>query len=107
MGKTAIIRAPVDPVLKEEVEDILQALGLSTTQAITLFYQQVRINQGLPFDARLPNALTQQTFADMPVFRLQLSRVWKSPDRAVRACCLRHSSRASYTQSSSIGRGSR
>ncbi len=64
MSKTAMIRACVDPVLKEEVEDILQALGLSTTQAITLFYQQVRISQGLPFDVRLPNALTQRTFAD-------------------------------------------
>lgn len=64
MSKTATIRAHIDPVLKEEVEDILHTLGLSTTQAITLFYQQVRISQGLPFDARLPNALTQQTFAD-------------------------------------------
>ncbi len=64
MGKTAMIRARVDPVLKEEIEDILQALGLSTTQAITLFYQQVRISKGLPFDVRLPNAVTRQTFAD-------------------------------------------
>lgn len=64
MSKTAMIRARVDPVLKEEVEAILQTIGLSTTQAITLFYQQVRLNQGLPFTVRVPNAVTQQTFAD-------------------------------------------
>jgi DNA-damage-inducible protein J len=64
MSKTAMIRARVDPILKEEVETILQTIGLSTTQAITLFYQQVRLSRGLPFDLRLPNASTQQTFVD-------------------------------------------
>ena len=64
MSKTAMIRARVDPILKEEVEVILEAIGLSTTQAITLFYQQVRLSRGLPFDLRLPNVITLQTFAD-------------------------------------------
>ena len=64
MAKSAMIRARVDPILKEEAEGILQELGLSTTQAIILFYQQVRLTKGLPFDIRLPNPLTQQTFAD-------------------------------------------
>lgn len=64
MTKSAMIRARVDPLLKEEAEGILQELGLSTTQAIILFYQQVRLTKGLPFDIRLPDPLTQQTFAD-------------------------------------------
>jgi DNA-damage-inducible protein J len=64
MNKSAMIRARVDPVLKDEVEHIFSQLGLSTTQAITLFYQQVRLNHGLPFEVRVPNALTQRTFAE-------------------------------------------
>ncbi len=64
MSKTATIRARIDPLLKEEVENILQTLGLSTTQAIILFYQQIRLNHGLPFELRLPNAVTRQTFVD-------------------------------------------
>jgi DNA-damage-inducible protein J len=64
MSKTAMIRARVDPILKEEVEMILEAIGLSTTQAITLFYQQVRLSRGLPFDLRVPNTITLQTFTD-------------------------------------------
>lgn len=64
MSKTAMIRARVDPILKEEVEMILDAIGLSTTQAITLFYQQVRLSRGLPFDLRVPNTITLQTFTD-------------------------------------------
>ncbi|OGO81515.1 MAG: type II toxin-antitoxin system antitoxin, RelB/DinJ family [Anaerolineae bacterium CG03_land_8_20_14_0_80_58_20] len=64
MNKSAMIRARVDPVLKNEVEDLFEQLGLSATQAITLFYQQVRLNRGLPFDVRIPNEVTRRTFAE-------------------------------------------
>ncbi len=64
MYKSAMIRARIDPALKEEVESLFRQLGLSPTEAITLFYQQVRLNRGLPFAVRVPNAVTQQTFAE-------------------------------------------
>ena len=64
MNKSAMIRARVDPNLKDEVENVFAQLGLSATQAITLFYQQVKLNRGLPFDVRIPNAVTQHTFAE-------------------------------------------
>ena len=64
MNKSAMIRARVDPNLKEEVENVFEQLGLSATQAITLFYQQVKLNRGLPFDVRIPNAVTLRTFAE-------------------------------------------
>ena len=54
MTKSAMIHARVDPALKAEVETILQTLGLSATQAITLYYQQIKLQQGLPFAVRLP-----------------------------------------------------
>ena len=62
--KTGMIRARVDPTLKAETEDIFHQLGLSVTEAITLFYQQVRLTKGLPFVIRLPNETTIQTFQD-------------------------------------------
>lgn len=64
MNKSAMIRARVDPKLKDEVESVFSQLGLSATQAITLFYQQVKLNRGLPFDVRIPNAVTLRTFAE-------------------------------------------
>ena len=64
MSKSAMIRARIDPALKEETEDVFQRLGLTTTQAITLFYQQVNLYQGLPFEVRIPNQTTQRTFED-------------------------------------------
>jgi DNA-damage-inducible protein J len=62
--KSATIHARIEPELKEEVEEILKKLGLNTTQAITLFYQQIKLTQGLPFALRLPNQATRQTLAD-------------------------------------------
>jgi DNA-damage-inducible protein J len=64
MNKSAMIRARVDPNLKDEVENVFGQLGLSATQAITLFYQQVKLYRGLPFDVRIPNAVTLHTFAE-------------------------------------------
>lgn len=64
MSKSAMIRARVDPALKEEAENIFEALGLSATQAITLFYQQVKWYRGLPFELRVPNEVTLKTFAE-------------------------------------------
>lgn len=65
MTKSAMIRARMDPALKEEVEEILQSLGLSTTQALTLFYQQIRLTKGIPFELRLPGRLPERKPADI------------------------------------------
>jgi len=64
MPKTEMIRARVEPVLKQEVEDIFGALGLTTTEAISLFYHQVKLWKGLPFEIRIPNRITIKTFKD-------------------------------------------
>ena len=59
MAKTEMIRARMEPELKEEAEEVFSALGLSSTEAITLFYKQVVLRHGLPFEVRLPNAETR------------------------------------------------
>ncbi len=64
MAKAAMIRVRVEPELKKDVENIFQELGLSITEAITLFYRQVRLNRGLPFEVRIPNETTVRTFQD-------------------------------------------
>jgi len=60
MPKTGIISARVDPKLKRNAEEVFKELGLTTTQAITLFYKQVELEHGLPFAVRIPNAITVQ-----------------------------------------------
>lgn len=58
MSKTAVITARIEPGLKESVEHVFERLGLTTTQAITLFLRQVELQQGLPFTLKIPNAAT-------------------------------------------------
>lgn len=62
MAKTAMIMARIEPDLKADTEKILQKLGLSTTEAITLFLSQIRLRKGLPFDVRIPNKTTREIF---------------------------------------------
>jgi len=64
MGKTSTIRARIEPDLKNKAEHIFRQLGLTTTQAITLFYKQVELKNGLPFDVAIPNEVTRRTLSD-------------------------------------------
>jgi len=64
MSKTATVRARIKPDLKNRAEQIFQQLGLTTTQAITLFYKQVELHKGLPFNIALMNQTTRRTFKD-------------------------------------------
>lgn len=54
MAKTATIRARTEPDLKAEAEAVLAELGLTPTQAITLYYREIVRGRGIPFPLRLP-----------------------------------------------------
>ncbi|NBW56849.1 hypothetical protein EBR43_03520 [bacterium] len=43
----------IDEVLKIEAEKILTAIGLSSAEAVRLFYKQICLRNGLPFDLTL------------------------------------------------------
>ena len=64
MPKTAVISARIDPHLKQNAEHIFSELGLTTSQAITLFYKQVGLTRGLPFEVKLPNQATREALED-------------------------------------------
>lgn len=58
MAKTSTISARIDPKIKNSAERVFRELGLTPSQAITLFYKQVGLQQGLPFIVKIPNDLT-------------------------------------------------
>lgn len=62
--KTAIINARVKPDLKNDVEKILSHLGITTTQAITMYFEQIKMNKGIPFQLKIPNDETMQAIED-------------------------------------------
>lgn len=56
MRKTAVITARIEPELKASAGQICAQLGLTLTQAITLFLRQLELQQGLAFDLKVPLA---------------------------------------------------
>jgi len=58
MTLNTTVRARVDGQLKHDVEEILKQIGLTTSQAITLFMNRIRYEKGIPFELKVPNATT-------------------------------------------------
>jgi DNA-damage-inducible protein J len=86
MGKTGYITARVEPKLKARAGRVLAKLGVSTTDAITMFLAQVVLHDGLPFAVRTPNAQTRKAIEELEAgggetFRGSTKEIF---DRAVR-----------------------
>jgi DNA-damage-inducible protein J len=62
--KAAIINARIEPDLKAQAESILNKIGLSSAEAIRLFYNQICLQKGLPFDLKIPSATTLKAMQD-------------------------------------------
>ena len=56
MAKTANLYARIEPELKEQAESILSALGIPASNAISIFYKQIVLQRGLPFEIKLPQS---------------------------------------------------
>ena len=62
MTKSTRINARIEPELKAQGDAVLAAIGLNISDAMTMFYRQLVMHQGLPFEAKIPNA---ETVAEM------------------------------------------
>jgi len=62
--KTAVVHSRIQPEIKEQAEGILQRLGLSPTEAIRMFYTQITLRNGLPFDVAISNDETIKALED-------------------------------------------
>ncbi len=62
--KTAAVHSRIQPEIKEKAEGILHRLGLSPTEAIRMFYTQIALRNGLPFDVSIPNDVTTKALED-------------------------------------------
>lgn len=62
--KSAAVHSRIEPDIKDKAEDVLRRLGVSPTEAIRMFYTQIALRDGLPFDVSLPNATTQKALED-------------------------------------------
>ena len=58
MIKKARVEARIEPNLKENVSEILRKLDISESDAIRMYYRQIAINKGIPFELKVPNKET-------------------------------------------------
>lgn len=55
-AKSANLYARIEPEVKEQAESILSALGIPASNAINMFYKQIILQRGLPFEVKIPSA---------------------------------------------------
>ena len=55
-SKSANLYVRIEPDVKEQAEGILSALGIPASNAINMFYKQIILNRGLPFEVKIPTA---------------------------------------------------
>jgi len=65
MGKTGYITTRVEPKLKAAAGRVLSRVGVSTSDAITMFLRQIVLHRGIPFDVRVPNAETRHAIEQL------------------------------------------
>ena len=54
-AKTASLFVRLEPEVKEEAEKILDILGISASSAIDMYYRQIILRRGIPFDVKIPD----------------------------------------------------
>jgi len=81
MAKTDTLHVRVEPIVKQKAEETLNDLGLSITEAINVFLNQVILHDGIPFEIRKPkyNKETIQALEDTKNGR-NLSKAFDSVD---------------------------
>jgi DNA-damage-inducible protein J len=55
------IQIRLDKQTKNQVQKIFGMLDISTSEAVKLFLRQVVLHKGIPFEIKIPNALTDKT----------------------------------------------
>ena len=53
-AKSANLYVRIEPDVKEQAESILETLGIPASNAINIFYKQIILNRGLPFEVKIP-----------------------------------------------------
>ena len=84
MARTSNIFARVEPEIKEQAERVLDQLGIPMSNAVGMFLRQVVLQQGIPFEMKLPKkvplvygSLAKEQF-DVEVGKGQTQRIMKA-----------------------------
>lgn len=59
MAHSAMLRARIDEETKAQGDAVLEAIGLSASDAIRLLYRRIIAEQAFPLELKVPNAETR------------------------------------------------
>ena len=65
VAKTILVQARIEPELKEKADEVFDALGLTASAAISLFYAQVVRHGGIPLELKAPNGETAKAIREV------------------------------------------
>ena len=70
MTKTAYVNVRIDRKTKSAAEKVFRAVGINASDALSMFYRQTIIAQGLPFEvvcnrSHTPNKKTRKALRDL------------------------------------------
>lgn len=65
MRTDTVVRARIDPDIKARATEVLEALGLSVSDAIRLLLIHIAEEKRLPFTDRVPNAVTTKAINEL------------------------------------------
>jgi len=84
--KTATVRARIEPKIKERAELVLSKLGLTSSEAISVFYHKIVSEQGIPFSMHLLNKESETTISrakkDIKNVSFKKKKKWKNSVRS-------------------------
>jgi DNA-damage-inducible protein J len=63
--KSGSINARIEAKLKRSAEAVLDRIGLSTADALTIFFEQVVAKKGMPFKVKIPNRETIKAMREL------------------------------------------
>jgi DNA-damage-inducible protein J len=69
MANTVTLRAQIDQKLKESAESVLKKLGISTSDAISIFFNSLKVRKGFPPEFKMPNRTTRRAMRDVELGR--------------------------------------
>ena len=64
---TVDVRCRIDPKTKEDAAEVIEAMGLTVSDAIRLFLKRVASEGAIPFELRVPNAKTIAAIDELEV----------------------------------------
>lgn len=79
MSKTATIQTRIEPGIKNEVEKVLKTLGITTSEAISIFFRRIIMEQGLPFPVKITNPETIKAIEEA-IEGKNLSKAYDTPE---------------------------